>query len=462
MLLGGLLLFSCSGDDGAPGPAGAKGDTGATGATGPAGPTGPEGPAGKDGQDGQDATATASVEPESCYICHRGVGYNKHQSIYDDYVDTDFTATVDNVASADNGDGTFAVTVTFTITKFGLPYVDAAGLPSLEQMRLYTVMYDSATRMFDNSVRLSNGGSGVVPTGVDGEYQVTYTMDYAPESSNAEAYMYVADDTLNTEGMTLYGNVANAGVDYGNVDTYLSAANVAGCEKCHGTPYRKHGYRAAAVAGLPDFASCKVCHTDSTAGGHEDWQILVDNPVRYAEIWYGDSITPEEEAYYAYKRNVKNDVHMSHAMEFPYPQLMANCATCHEGKLDMILTDDFFKAETCRSCHPVTGPASGTEPHRAPALKTLWADAGVTGIHNINQACVVCLSVITTTYPRSKRLLLNSKSCIPAMTISSMRMRPEPGIRMFLPCPSIRHRLQTTWLPLISVRQNPRILLDMM
>ena len=50
-----------------------------------------------------------------------------------------------------------------------------------------------------------------------------------------------------------------------------------------------------------------------------------------------------------------NDVHMSHAMEFPYPQSMSNCVTCHEGKLDTVLSDANFKVETCKSCHPVTG-----------------------------------------------------------------------------------------------------------
>jgi OmcA/MtrC family decaheme c-type cytochrome len=46
---------------------------------------------------------------------------------------------------------------------------------------------------------------------------------------------------------------------------------------------------------------------------------------------------------------------MSHAMEFPYPQSMANCATCHEGKLDVVLSDANFTIETCKSCHPMTG-----------------------------------------------------------------------------------------------------------
>ena len=31
----------------------------------------------------------------------------------------------------------------------------------------------------------------------------------------------------------------------------------------------------------------------------------------------------------AYTTTVMNDVHMSHAMEFPYPQSMSNCVTCH-------------------------------------------------------------------------------------------------------------------------------------
>jgi OmcA/MtrC family decaheme c-type cytochrome len=50
-----------------------------------------------------------------------------------------------------------------------------------------------------------------------------------------------------------------------------------------------------------------------------------------------------------------NDVHMSHSMEFPYPQSMSNCVTCHEGKLDVVLADANFKVETCKSCHPQTG-----------------------------------------------------------------------------------------------------------
>ena len=306
--------------------------------------------------------------PESCVTCHSGVGEKKHQAIYDDYADTSaFAVTIDSVVSVADGAGAFNTTMTFTIMKDGAPYIDVDGLPSLDQQRYYAVAYDNATRMFDNSRSFSNP----VALG-NGQYSVKATgITYAPELSNAEVYIYIADGILDTEGMSLYDNVSNAGKAFGDVATYESAANVSGCEKCHGTPYMKHGYRAAEVAGLPDFAACKSCHYDTKIGGHEDWQILVDNPARYAEIHAGSDKTAAEKAKYAYKANVMNDVHMSHAMEFPYPQSMSNCATCHEGKLDVVLSDANFKVETCKSCHSVTGPEEGTQANRAPALATV-------------------------------------------------------------------------------------------
>jgi len=308
--------------------------------------------------------------PETCVVCHSGAGEKKHQAIYDDYADASaFKLTIDSVTSVADGAGTYDVTMTFTIMKNGVAYIDADGLPSLDQKRFYAMGYDSANRMFDGYVAFPRDDAVALGGGA---YSVTAKgVAYAPELSNAEVYAYIADGVLETEGMTLYGDVDNAGAEFGDVDTYVSAANVAGCEKCHGKPYMKHGYRAAAVAGLPDFAACKTCHYDTRTGGHEDWQILVDNPARYAEIHAGADLTAEEEAQYAYTANVMNDTHMSHAMEFPYPQSMSNCATCHEGKLDMILTDANFKVETCKSCHPVTGPEEGTQANRAPALETI-------------------------------------------------------------------------------------------
>ena len=118
---------------------------------------------------------------------------------------------------------------------------------------------------------------------VPGQYSVTNTSaTWAPETSNAQAYVYVADGALASEGFQLYTDVSNVGLAFGDAGTYVSAANVSGCEKCHGTPYMKHGYRAAAVAGLADFAACKACHYDTRTGGHQAWQLLVDDPLAYA------------------------------------------------------------------------------------------------------------------------------------------------------------------------------------
>ena len=63
---------------------------------------------------------------------------------------------------------------------------------------------------------------------------------------------------------------------------YVSAANNAGCVKCHTDPYLKHGYIYAEVNRDPakDFYTCKACHLDNGTGGHFEWQLLVDDPVR--------------------------------------------------------------------------------------------------------------------------------------------------------------------------------------
>ncbi len=317
--------------------------------------------------------SSADVEPESCVICHSGAGEKNHQAIYDQYADAStFAVTIDSVVSVPNADPTkFDTTMTFTIMKDGAPYVDVAGLPSLKQKTFYAVQYDSAARQFINAK--SFPASTATPTATPGQYTVTATgVAFAPEASNADVYLYIAKDQLTVESTyALYDNMLNVGKAYGDADTYASVANVSACEKCHGKPYAKHGYRMAEVSGLPDFEACKNCHYDTRTGGHQDWQILVDNPARYAQIQGGDAMTAAEKTKYAYTANVMNDVHMSHAMEFPYPQSMSNCATCHEGKLDKILTDANFKIQVCKSCHPLTGPAEGTEANRAPALKAV-------------------------------------------------------------------------------------------
>jgi len=81
-------------------------------------------------------------------------------------------------------------------------------------------------------------------------------------------------------------------------------------------------------------------------------------------------LTAEQKEEYAYHPSLMNDVHMSHAMEFPYPQSMSSCVTCHEGKLDMILTDANFTVATCKSCHPVTGAKAAAKEGEDPAWDT--------------------------------------------------------------------------------------------
>ncbi|MBF0280184.1 MAG: hypothetical protein HQM13_20460 [SAR324 cluster bacterium] len=358
---------------------------------------------GSDGDDGKDVDP-AIVEsltartPETCIICHENMG-DKHFSVYEDYADTsELGLTVDSVSSALNTDGTtYTVTVTFSITKNGLAYVDTAGLPGLSQKRMYAANYDSTTRSY-----LSNASFGsFTPTSTLGTYTaVSSSAGFAPESSNAMVYAYIAEGTLDTEiaddsHVHLYNNVANAALAFGtaqstNASAYVSSANVSGCEKCHGAPYMKHGYRNPVVTGIPDFASCKACHYDTRSGGHEDWQILVDDPERFVTVHDGSvPLTAAEEAQYAYTANVMNDTHMAHAMEFPYPQSMSNCATCHDGKLDMILTDANFTVTTCKSCHPVNGPSGGTDAHRAPAL-TAILPSSISSHSDLTTNCVGC------------------------------------------------------------------------
>jgi OmcA/MtrC family decaheme c-type cytochrome len=125
----------------------------------------------------------------------------------------------------------------------------------------------------------------------------------------------------------------------------------------------------ARVEGLPAFAACKSCHFDTRIGGHQDWQFEADDPYGYAT----SILSSAGRARYAYTASLMNGVHMSHAMDIGYPQSMASCVTCHEGKLGQITTPASFTLATCRSCHPINGPSNPNdlEAGRAPALKTL-------------------------------------------------------------------------------------------
>jgi len=410
------VLWACSGSDGA---------------AGPAGPQGQAGPQGDPAPTPDPVTAAIdSAQIESCATCHGGVG-DEHQDFYTKYTDDSTLAmTLDNVSSSANGGGTFTVTLTFTIMKNGAPFIDVLApepFPTLGEYRFEAISYDSATGLYLTECRLDQN---YVSLG-GGQYSVQDTnCPYAPNqrtagTQGAHVYGYVAAGPLFVhEGPSseapsgthvhLYDDVASAARAYGTAATAnASAANVGGCEKCHGQPYLKHGFRDPVVAGIPDFASCKSCHYDDRNGNAgKAWQQMVDAPLD----WANGAATPPE---YTYIANLKNDVHMSHAMEFPYPQSMSNCATCHgtlqdengvdipgTNKLAQVLDNSNFTPETCKSCHPVTGtdtwPAytaiggaavaaeKYNQPHRAPALEYLWTKKGVTAVHDITANCQSC------------------------------------------------------------------------
>ena len=165
------------------------------------------------------------------------------------------------------------------------------------QKTFYAVQYNSATRQFLNSQSLS--ASKVVPTATAGTYTLTQTgFSYDPTSAvapfdGAEVYGYVAQNLLNVESYTpathyqLYANMSSAALAFGtaqaaNASAYVSNADVGACQGCHGTPYRKHGYREAIVGNgtavpnvateaVPTFAPCKACHYDNRAGSDNGW-----------------------------------------------------------------------------------------------------------------------------------------------------------------------------------------------
>lgn len=301
-----------------------------------------------------DATSVAppGIQPESCSTCHPEAGA-KHQAAYAELYQ-DGVIQVTDLAYTFTPTGT--TTVTFKMTKDGAPF-DARKADSLN---IYFAPYTGESFQFEPVLeRLSLKGDLTY----DGAGGNTSTLvGDAPDVSNLPGVIVVfgTDEIVGQ----LPARIRQAKYPFaalletGSGVEYVSAANNAGCEKCHTTPYLKHGYIYAQVNGDPatDFYTCKACHLDNGEGGHFEWQLLVDDPALAQKFLAEEvTLTPEQEAQYAYKTTLMNDVHMSHAMEFPYPQSMANCVTCHEGKLDTVLADANFTIETCKSCHPMTG-----------------------------------------------------------------------------------------------------------
>jgi OmcA/MtrC family decaheme c-type cytochrome len=340
-----LALASCAGTPGPEGPAG------------PVGPVGPAGPAGPAGADAVMPVSASTTKLETCSICHTDSGA-AHQASYDElYQEGVITVT----------DVTYAFvapnkhTVTFKMAKNGAPF--NAG--DAESVGIYYVPFDGTAFQFDPPLERLNmkgtvtcDGFGKCTSILEGEGDM-YAVNYL--SVNGMIVIYGRDETVGTlparVNQAKYPFAAILETGAAGVD-YISAANDAGCSKCHSDPYAKHGYILGELNDDPatDFLTCKACHLDNGEGGHFEWQLLVDDPAMAAAYLADETVlTPDMAEQYAYTTSLMNDVHMSHAMEFPYPQSMSTCATCHDGKLDSILSDANFTVETCKSCHPVTG-----------------------------------------------------------------------------------------------------------
>jgi OmcA/MtrC family decaheme c-type cytochrome len=318
--------------------------------------------AAQDGEEPADATTMAAdaVQPETCSICHKEAGA-RHQMSYNELYQDGVIQVTDLAYSFSTPDTS---TVTFNMTKDGAPF-DARDADSLA---IYFVPYTGTSFQFEPAAERQ---SLLGTLAYDGEGGITSTMTETTDFSavNGLIVVYGADETVGQLPARIrqvkYPFAAL--LETGDGVDYVSAANNAGCEKCHSVPYLKHGYIYGQVNGDPatDFYTCKACHLDNGEGEHLEWQLLVDDPALAAAFLAGEAqLTPEQEEQYAYRTTLMNDVHMSHAMEFPYPQSMANCVTCHEGKLDTVLSDESLTVETCKSCHPVTG----SEEHETAAL----------------------------------------------------------------------------------------------
>ncbi len=374
---------------------------------------------GEDGQDGQNAdpavlanlqaqvnALTQSVKPEQCALCHTGsepVARTgpMHQAIYKEFYQDGIVQVLQGsmslgVSTVTNANDT--TTLTFQLQKRN-PATPTGTLGDFDcQLASPTGSiggfydpYDSVTRRFGFSgqtglMSLKPGATGItynpgtnvctwVKTfdvlGADAQYAPLLT-DIFNGTANGVVSVYGVDQILETnpaKHMNL-GKYPFAGILKIGTVSYASYANVSGCENCHTQPFLKHAYIYGSVtdnAGTPtQFYTCKTCHSDERNGGHRDWQILKDDPARFAQIEGGSPQTAEEQAKYAYKTRLMNDVHMSHNMEFAYPQRLTNCVTCHAGNMDPdpanpgIFAEANFRAETCISCHSLTDPDNET------------------------------------------------------------------------------------------------------
>jgi OmcA/MtrC family decaheme c-type cytochrome len=322
---------------------------------------------------------------------------------------------VSNIGIASNGVDT--TTLTFTLLN-GATGVDCKKTTAFS-IGAYYDTYNTGTRQFNAASPLSLKPAAAGITSVPATGACTFTKVFTSAADKALVaaittadgiiVVYGADEVLEVSGHLTkskypFGGLLRLGAAMGVAAApYVSAANVSGCENCHTQPFNKHAYipgtvddlTAGTASATQGFYVCKGCHSDARDGGHQFWQLLKEAKdadkttaagqalrARAVAVDGGAALTADETTKYAYKRALMNDVHMSHAMEFAYPQSMRNCVTCHDGKMDEttgIFKLANFKAETCISCHAPDGiigkmkAASFTHPTYVTDVATLKA-----------------------------------------------------------------------------------------
>ena len=272
-------------------------------------------------------------------------------------------------------------TVTFTV------YPAAAACPggacndtlsNMTQKTFYASDYDPATKTFPTARFVQfNGGikfKGIVDGGKGAQYTAVtkagVTPSFVPEASqHAMVYGYIADATVlpapATGHYSLPDNVASASKVYGTVD-YTSAANVSGCEKCHGAPYSKHGYRQARVAGLTDFVACKACHTDQRVGSDSDWQMLRRRSRRATPPGpTGGDVDADRADDEVRLHGERHERHAHVARDgVRLPAVDGELRDLPRGQARPSSPTPTSRSTTCKSCHPVTGTGGPTRSAR--------------------------------------------------------------------------------------------------
>jgi len=318
------------------------------------------------------------TQGESCATCHNGdvqFDGDAHQTVFDNYQDVSKdkagnTYAVTTVAPVSNAGGT--VTLYYTVTKNSTALTTVAQLNSEFSSKMFIATgYDDGTGYLLTGDH-ANASVTTTYDAVNARFQTVLTPlsgNPLATSVNGVAAVVLSKDALKPKdaNLNLYDVTVATGGTYGTVN-FVSSANEEGCAKCHGAPYMKHSFWPAGAVkdGSGNDIQLLLCHSCHKGGGGaatlshatQGFQLLYDNPARYAELnklsgGVLANMTAAEKTKYDTDRTLMNDVHMSHNMEFAYPQSMKNCVTCHEGKLNRILANTNFVMATCQSCHAI-------------------------------------------------------------------------------------------------------------